>query len=89
MIVRMSKVLGGRRSRALPAELDSSASDRLPSGLDGQEVGTISAVVFSHRLQRTVGIGQIKRSVVESGAVVDVQTPHGLTTASITSLPFI
>ncbi|MDH3293816.1 MAG: dimethylsulfoniopropionate demethylase [Acidimicrobiia bacterium] len=63
--------------------------ERAPVTLDGQEVGTISAVVFSHRLQRTVGIGQIKRSVVESGAVVDVQTPHGLTTASITSLPFI
>jgi aminomethyltransferase len=57
--------------------------------LDGEAVGTLSAIIHSHRLDRTIGIAQISREVVEAGATVQVQTPAGLTPASIQKLPFL
>ncbi len=63
---------------------------RTPITVDGEQVGTLGAIVFSHRLERTIGLAQIKRSVVEAEATVQVQTPDGGTnSATITTLPFI
>jgi aminomethyltransferase len=62
---------------------------RTPVTLDGKEVGTMSAIVFSHRLRRTIGLGQIDRSVVESGATVRVETPTGTAPATTSQLPFL
>jgi len=49
----------------------------------------MSAVVFSHRLQKTIGLAQISRTVVEAGAPVEVHGPGGSNVAAITALPFI
>ena len=53
------------------------------------QVGTMSAIVFSHRLQRTIGLAQINRSVVEAGDPVEVHGPGGSNAATITALPFL
>ena len=52
-------------------------------------VGTLSAVVWSPRLERTIGLGQIDRGIVEAGAPVEVMGPGRTHKATITSLPFI
>ncbi len=62
---------------------------RTPVTVDGEEVGTMSAIIFSPRLQRTIGLAQIKREVVESGTAVEVEGPHGHSSATITELPFL
>lgn len=52
-------------------------------------VGTLSAVSYSPRLERTIGMAQIERHIVEAGVPVRVETPVGTTSATITNLPFI
>lgn len=64
-------------------------AERTPITLEGEAVGTLSAIVHSPRLGRTIGIAQINRTVVEARMTVDVQTPTGTTTAQILDLPFI
>lgn len=62
---------------------------RTPVTLDGEQVGTLSAIVHSHRLGRTIGLAQIKRTVVEARPQIQVETPDGMTSAQIVDLPFI
>jgi len=63
--------------------------ERAPVLLDGRQVGTMSAVVFSPALQCTIGIAQVQREVVQAGHRVQVVTPIGLQGAVTQSLPFI
>jgi hypothetical protein len=63
--------------------------ERAPVLLDGRQVGTMSAVVFSPALQCTIGIAQVQREVVEAGQRVQVVTPIGLQGAVTQALPFI
>jgi len=62
---------------------------RTPVTLDGVEVGTMSAIVYSHRMQRTIAMAQVGRSVVEAGSTVQVEGPEGPMDATITELPFL
>ena len=62
---------------------------RAPVMVDGEQVGTLSAIVHSHRLDRTIGLAQIARTVVEADGTVEVMTPEGPMPASIQKLPFI
>lgn len=63
--------------------------ERAPVTLEGKQVGTMSAIVHSHRLGRTIALAQVERHVVEAGAVVTVVGPDGPNSATITELPFI
>lgn len=54
-----------------------------------QIVGSTSAVVWSPRLERTIGLAQIERSVVEAAVPVEVTGPDRTYKATITSLPFV
>lgn len=63
--------------------------ERTPITLGGEKVGTLSAIVHSHRLGRTIGLAQVQRSVVEAGETVQVETPDGHAQATIQELPFI
>jgi aminomethyltransferase len=63
--------------------------ERRPVWSGEREVGTLSAVVRSPRLGRTLGIAQIERRVVESGDDVEIDSIRGRRTAEITSLPFL
>lgn len=55
---------------------------------DGEPVGTMSAVVYSPRLQRTIGLAQIQRRTVEAGTRLQVHTPLGVQGAQVQPLPF-
>lgn len=64
--------------------------ERTPVTKDGEQVGTLSAVVYSHRMGKTIGLAQIKRELVEAGnQIVQVQGPGGTNTATITAIPFL
>ncbi len=63
--------------------------ERTPITANGKEVGVLSAIVHSHRLGRTIGLGQVDAEVVEAGTPVEVQTPTGTMTATTQNLPFI
>ncbi len=63
--------------------------ERTPITHQGSQVGTLSAVVHSHRLGRTIGLGQVMRDVVEADLPVEVQAPNGTAQATIAQLPFI
>lgn len=63
--------------------------ERTPVIHDGEQVGVLSAVVASHRLNRTIGLGQVTRNLFERGATVEVQTPDGTALATMQGLPFI
>ena len=62
---------------------------RTPVRIDGAPVGSMSAIVHSPRLGRTIGLAQVERSVVESGKSVEVDGPSGPSRATITELPFL
>ncbi len=53
------------------------------------QVGTLSAVVWSHRLQKKIGLGQVLSTVIESGEPVEAEGPDGRSNATTTGLPFI
>ena len=56
---------------------------------DARSVGTMSAVVFSPRLRRTIGIAQVERASAAPGTVVEVIAPTGRHRATISDLPFV
>lgn len=62
---------------------------RTPVLHDDQQVGTLSAIVRSPRLERTIGVAQIRREVVENGDPVVVMAHDRRLPAAITALPFI
>ncbi len=64
-------------------------SARAPIRHEGIQVGTLSAMVRSVRLGKTIGLGQITTDVVESGKPVEVDGPNGPTMAHIRTLPFL
>ncbi len=63
--------------------------ERQPVFCDGEQVGTMSAVVHSHRLDRTIALAQIQREIVESSTPVEIETPDGPVKADIHELPFV
>ena len=64
--------------------------ERTPIMKDGEQVGTLSAIVYSHRMGKTIGLAQIKRELVEAGGQkVEVEGPNGANTATITDIPFL
>ncbi len=64
-------------------------TERIPVTSNGKQVGTMSAVVYSPRMARTIGLAQIDRLVVESGVRLEVHSPLGVQGAVTTPLPFI
>ena len=63
--------------------------ERTPIMANGEQVGTLAAIVHSHRLGRTIGLGQVRRDVVDAGTSVEVQTPTGPAKATTQALPFL
>lgn len=62
---------------------------RVPVSAGGVVVGTMSAVIFSPRMGRTIGLAQIARQTVEEGERLNVHAPNGVQGAVISPLPFI
>ena len=63
--------------------------ERVPIYFEGEQVGTMSAVVHSHRLNQTIALAQIKRSIVAERMPVEIISPTGMQSAKIHPLPFI
>ena len=57
-------------------------------GVGGVWLGTMSAVVYSPRLGRTIGLAQIERQTVEANARLEVHTPKGVQGAVLAPIPF-
>ncbi len=66
-----------------------SMHDRAQVFNGSERVGTMSSVAYSPRLEQTIAVAQIRRSVVEAGSPVEVASPEGRRQATITPLPFI
>jgi len=64
-------------------------AERTPILVDGRKVGTLSAIVHSPRLSKTIGLAQIEAALVQSGASVEVTSPIGTHQALVHPLPFI
>ncbi len=64
-------------------------AERSPVWLGQEQVGTMSSVTFSPRLQSTIAVAQIRREVVEAGSPVEISSPTGRRAATIQKLPFI
>ena len=62
--------------------------ERVPVSANGNVVGTMSAVVYSPRLGRTIGLAQINRQAVEAGGRLEVHAPNGVQGAVLSALPF-
>lgn len=63
--------------------------ERTPVTINGEQVGTLSAIVYSRRMGKTIGLAQIKREIVEEGnSVVEVQGPNGTNFARLAAIPF-
>jgi len=63
--------------------------ERVPVSANGRVVGTLSAVVYSPRLGRTIGMAQIERHTVEAGGRLEVHAPNGVQGAELSALPFV
>jgi aminomethyltransferase len=63
--------------------------ERVPVTAHGKVVGTLSAVVYSPRLGRTIGLAQIDRLTVEAGMRLEVHAPNGVQGATLSALPFV
>jgi aminomethyltransferase len=64
-------------------------TERIPVTADGVVVGTMSAVIYSPRLGRTIGLAQIERQTVETGSRLEVHAPNGVQGAALSALPFV
>jgi aminomethyltransferase len=74
-------VIEGDASTAWPLEA------RFPLTVDGEPVGTMSAVVFSPRLAKTIGLGQVNTDMMDRRLKVDA--PAGTFDVTTHPLPFI
>jgi glycine cleavage system aminomethyltransferase T len=63
--------------------------ERVAVSANGEVVGTMSAVIYSPRMGRTIGIAQIQRTVVEAGDRLLVHAPNGVQGATLSPLPFL
>jgi len=62
--------------------------ERVAVSDNGKMVGTMSAVIYSPRLGRTIGLAQIDRQTVNAGRRLEVHAPNGVQGAVLSALPF-
>lgn len=63
--------------------------ERAPVWLGDEQVGTVSAIVHSHRLGRTIGVAQVRADLIGSDQSVSLDSGPDRVNASIQELPFI
>lgn len=63
--------------------------ERVPVVVDSQQMGTMSAVVYSPRLGRTIGLAQIDTRFAKVGTRLQVHAPNGVQSAVVSALPFV
>jgi len=60
-----------------------------PVMVEGALVGRVTDAIFSPRLERNIGYAWVPIGSAESGTELQVQTPEGEATATVTPMPFI
>ncbi|MEM7323004.1 MAG: glycine cleavage T C-terminal barrel domain-containing protein [Actinomycetota bacterium] len=84
------RLLVGLMIHTEPGQLDAwPLHERTPVFAEGRQVGTMSSVARSPRLDATVAVAQISSDVVNAEGAVTVEAPDGLRTATIRPLPFL
>lgn len=55
---------------------------------DGKKVGKVTSAIHSPRLKKNIGYAWLPIGLAEPGNQVEVETPHGKTTAKVAPMPF-
>lgn len=68
---------------------DGAMIDTFPVYADGREIGTVTSACYSPRLERNIGFAMVPIEYAEFGTELEVETPHGRTSAVTTRRQFI
>jgi glycine cleavage system aminomethyltransferase T len=55
---------------------------------DGTEIGKVTLVVYSHRLERNIALAMVAVAHAPVGTEVDIMTPSGSARATVVERPF-
>jgi len=93
-LTQVAKAGAARKLVGLEIDLPGDANQAWPIAqrtwvyLNDQVVGTLSALVYSPRLGKTIGLAQIDTSVCSASQPVQIQGPDKFVSAHIVGLPF-
>lgn len=68
---------------------DGAMIDTFPVYADGREIGKVTSACYSPRLERNIGFAMVPIEYAEFGSGLEVETPHGRTSAVTTRRQFI
>lgn len=68
---------------------DGAMIDTFPVYADGREIGKVTSACYSPRLERNIGFAMVPIEYAEFGTGLEVETPHGRTSAVTTRRQFI
>jgi glycine cleavage system aminomethyltransferase T len=68
---------------------DGAMIDFFPVFAGGREVGRVTSACFSPRLERNIGFAMIPVEFAELGTELEVETPHGRSSAVVVEKPFV
>jgi glycine cleavage system aminomethyltransferase T len=68
---------------------DGAMIDFFPVFAEGTQVGNVTSACYSPRLEKNIGYAMLPIEFTELGTDMDVETPHGRTSAVVVEKPFI
>jgi glycine cleavage system aminomethyltransferase T len=68
---------------------DGAMIDFFPVFAGGREVGRVTSACFSPRLERNIGFAMVPVELAELGSELEVETPHGRSSAVVVEKPFV
>ncbi|MEM7539828.1 MAG: glycine cleavage T C-terminal barrel domain-containing protein, partial [Chloroflexota bacterium] len=69
--------------------LETHNENRWPVTKNGEPAGELTAFVHSPRLKQNIGYAMVPVEYTDLGTELTLQTPFGVRTAEVTSLPFV
>ncbi len=71
------------------AALETHNENRWPITKAGQQIGELTAFVYSPRLERNIGYALLDVAHIEVGTTFALETPEGVRQAEVTTMPFV
>jgi glycine cleavage system aminomethyltransferase T len=68
---------------------DGAMIDFFPVYAGGEEVGRVTSACYSPRLERNIGFAMVPVELSELGSELEVETPHGRSSAVVVEKPFV
>ena len=68
---------------------DGAMIDFFPVFAEGSQVGNVTSACHSPRLEKNIGYAMVPVELTELGTEMEVETPHGRTSAVVVEKPFI